>query len=253
MMKVIGYCRVSTEEQAQEGLSLEAQADRIKAYCEAHGLKLVELLTDEGVSASKPLASRPAGSKLLDSLVGGRAQAVVAVKLDRLFRDAVDCLATVKSWNEDGIALHLLDLGGSAFNSVSAFGRFFLTVMAGAAEMERNLISERTKTALAYKRSKGEWLGAAPFGYRVLDGGLVPDTAEQELIAALRRDRKARHLSVRELAAKHGLPKSTVHDILTGSKSYQRMQSQTAPKKKTGSHNVSRTRTKSEQKQNRKL
>ncbi|MEM2125810.1 MAG: recombinase family protein [Candidatus Methanosuratincola sp.] len=213
-MKALGYTRVSTEEQANEGLSLAAQAERIRAYCKAQGLKLMEIFTDEGVSAAKPLATRPAGSRLLEALDAGEAQAVVAVKLDRLFRDAVDCLSTVRGWNERGIALHLLDLGGSAFNSASALGRFFLTVMAGAAEMERNLISERTKIALAYKRSKGEWLGAVPFGYRLLDGKLIPDPAEQELIAALKRDRRARHLSVRELAAKYGLPKSTVHEIL---------------------------------------
>lgn len=213
-MKALGYLRVSTEEQATEGLSLDAQAERIRAYCTASGLKLVELFRDEGISAANPLASRPAGSRLLAALDVGDAQAVVAVKLDRLFRDAIDCLATVRSWNERGIALHLLDLGGSAFNSASALGRFFLTVMAGAAEMERNLISERTRAALAYKRSKGEWLGAVPFGYRLEGGVLVPDEREQELIMALKRDRRARHLSVRELAAKYGLPKSTVHDLL---------------------------------------
>lgn len=222
-MKALGYTRVSTEEQANEGLSLDAQAERIRAYCKAQGLKLVELLSDEGVSAAKPLATRPAGSRLLTALDAGDAQAVVAVKLDRLFRDAVDCLSTVRDWNERGIALHLLDLGGSAFNSASALGRFFLTVMAGAAEMERNLISERTKIALAYKRSKGEWLGAAPFGYRLLNGALVPEPAEQELIAALKRDRRARHLSIRELAAKYGLPKSTVHEILRRGNGYQAM------------------------------
>lgn len=213
-MKALGYTRVSTEEQATEGLSLKAQAERIRAYCTAAGLKLVELFSDEGISAAKPLAARPAGAQLLAALDAGAAAAVVAVKLDRLFRDAVDCLGTVRAWNERGIALHLLDLGGSAFTSASALGRFFLTVMAGAAEMERNLISERTRAALAYKRSKGEWLGTVPFGYRLEGGVLVPDEREQELIAALKRDRKARHLSVRELAAKYGLPKSTVHDIL---------------------------------------
>lgn len=213
-MKALGYTRVSTEEQAHEGLSLEAQAERIRAYCKAQGLKLVELLSDEGISAGKPLAARPAGSQLLATLEAGQAQAVVAVKLDRLFRDAVDCLSTVRAWNERGIALHLLDLGGSAFNSASALGRFFLTVMAGAAEMERNLIAERTKIALAYKRARGEWLGGVPFGYRLVDGRLIPDPAEQELIAAIKRDRRARHLSVRELAAKYGIPKSTVHELL---------------------------------------
>ena len=211
-MKAIGYARVSTEEQATEGLSLAAQQQRIRAYCKAHGLKLVGLEVDEGVSASKPLAKRPAGAKLLGSLQSG--QAVVAVKLDRLFRDAGDCLATVKAWNERDVALHLLDLGGSAFNSASAMGRFFMTIMAGSAELERNLVSERTKTALTYKRSQGERLGAAPFGFRWSAGQLVKHESEQAAIASIKRDRKARHLSVRELAVKYAIPKSTLHAVL---------------------------------------
>lgn len=210
----VGYVRVSTEEQAHEGLSLAAQRERIEAYCKAHGLELVDVVTDEGISASKPLASRPAGQVVLQALGNGQASAVVAVKLDRLFRDAGDCLATVKGWNERGIALHLLDFGGAAFNSASAMGRFFMTIMAGSAELERNLISERTKTALIFKRSQGQPLGAAPFGFKWSAGQLVKHEPEQALITAIKRDRKARHLSVRALAAKHGIPKSTVHAVL---------------------------------------
>lgn len=70
-MKAIGYTRVSTEEQAAEGLSIDAQAERIRAYCKASDLKLVELLSDEGISAAKPLASRPAGSKSVASVGAG--------------------------------------------------------------------------------------------------------------------------------------------------------------------------------------
>lgn len=217
-MRALGYLRVSTEEQASEGLSLEAQRERIAAYARAQGLGLAEVLSDEGVSAARPLGQRPAGARLLAALEAGEAQAVVAVKLDRLFRDAVDCLATVQGWNERGIALHLLDLGGAAFHSGSALGRFFLTVMAGAAEMERNLIGERTQAALAYKRGRGEWLGAVPYGYRLEEGRLVAHEPEQEVIAAIRRDRRARHLSVRALAAKYGLAKSTVHRLLRENK-----------------------------------
>jgi len=212
--QAIGYARVSTEEQVKEGLSLEAQTERIQAYCKSQGLKLSQIVRDEGVSAVKSLAARPAGAALLAALETRAAQTVVAVKLDRLFRDAVDCLATVKQWEEQEIALHLLDLGGSAFNSNSALGRFFLTVMAGAAEMERNLISERTKVALHFKKGKGEHVGAAPFGYRWREGDLVVDESKLTVISAIKRDRKARHLSVRELAEKYGIPKSTIHAIL---------------------------------------
>jgi len=92
-VKAIGYARVSTEDQATEGLSLAAQQQRIRAYCKAHGLNLAGVEVDEGISASRPLAKRPAGARLLNQLQDG--QAVVAVKLDRLFRDAGDCLGTL--------------------------------------------------------------------------------------------------------------------------------------------------------------
>ena len=73
------------------------------------------------------------------------------LKLDRMFRNAGDCLATVEAWDRAGVALHVVDLGGNAIDTTSAAGRFMLVVLAGAAEMERNLIRERTKAALAVK------------------------------------------------------------------------------------------------------
>ena len=200
-MKAIGYVRVSTEEQARGGISIDAQSASINAYCTLRGLELTEVVVDAGVSAGKPLATREGGQRLLDVVRRKDAQAVVAHKLDRIFRDAGDCLTVTQEWDHTGVSLHLIDLGGQAIDTATAMGRFFLTVMAGAAEMERNLVSERTKAAMAFKRSNGERVGAVPYGYRLDDDGvsLVEEKTEQAVITEARRLRSA-GLSLRAVA-----------------------------------------------------
>lgn len=159
------YCRVSTTEQADEGVSLEAQESALRAYCSMRGLDVVEVVIDAGVSAGKPLATRHGGLRVLEMVDAGTVGAVVAYKLDRLFRDCADCLTVTSGWDRLGVALHLVDLGGQAIDTSTAMGRFFLTVMAGAAEMERNLVSERTASALQHLKSKGVQLGGEALGW----------------------------------------------------------------------------------------
>ncbi len=200
MPKALGYARVSTEEQASEGVSLAAQAERIRAYCQLARLDLVDILAEEGVSAGKPLAERKEGARLLQLVDGQEVTHVVALKLDRLFRDAIDCLTVVRDWDRAGIALHLVDQGGQAINTQSAMGRFFLTIMAGVAEMERNLIGERTKLALRYKRQNGKVYGPEPYGFRRVDEDLVPVPEELQALA-LMRSLRAKGKSYRQIAA----------------------------------------------------
>jgi DNA invertase Pin-like site-specific DNA recombinase len=199
-MKVAGYIRVSTEEQAAEGVSLDAQRAKLEAYATMRGLELVEIFVDAGVSAGKPLESRKGGADLLRALRRRKnaPKAVVALKLDRLFRNAGDCLATVEAWDRRGLALHLLDLGGSTLDTGSAMGRFFLTVMAGAAELERNLTRERTADALAHKKARGERVGQVPFGYQAAGADLVEHDDEQRTIAEI-RSMRADGLSLRAI------------------------------------------------------
>ena len=199
---VIAYCRVSTEEQALEGVSLDAQEARIRAYCAMRGLELAEVVIDAGVSAYKPLADREGGRRVLEMVRARKAAAVVALKLDRLFRNAADCLEVCGAWDRAGVALHLVDLGGQAVDTSSAMGRFFLTVMAGAAELERNQIAERTSTAMQHKRSNGERVGAVPYGFALAADGVhfEPVAAEQEVIA-LARELRANGMSLRAVAA----------------------------------------------------
>lgn len=175
------YTRVSTDEQARDGVSLEAQEARGRAYCELHGLAVRRIYRDEAVSGSKPLGDRPQGSQLYGDVGAGLVQHVVALKLDRLFRDAIDCLEVSRDWETAGVAMHLIDLGGQAVNSASAMGRFMITVLAGAAEMERNLIRERTRMALQHKRERGDRLGGTPLGFFASSPGAPLVVLDEEI------------------------------------------------------------------------
>jgi DNA invertase Pin-like site-specific DNA recombinase len=185
------YIRVSTQEQAKEGISLEAQEAKLRTYCELRGFTVVELICDAGISGGKPLAQRPGGQRVLSLAQTGTVGHIVAYKLDRLFRDCADCLTVTRTWDKKEVALHLVDLGGQTLDTSSAMGRFFLTVMAGAAELERNLIKERTIEALAYKKSQGQRVGEIPYGYsQDAQGQLTPHTGEQEVIDFILRHRQ---------------------------------------------------------------
>jgi DNA invertase Pin-like site-specific DNA recombinase len=183
-MPVIGYARVSTREQKLHGISPEVQKALLADYAKLRGLDLVEIIYDGGVSAGKPLSRRPGGRRLLDSVRSGKVKGVVSMKLDRLFRNALECLEVVQGWDQNGIALHLASQGGSAIDTQSATGRFLLTIMAGVAEMERNLTCERIAEVITYKQARGERTGTVPYGYRLHLRGkrLESDPDEQAVI-----------------------------------------------------------------------
>src|SRR5277367_629211 len=179
-MAIYGYCRVSTVRQATEGESLEVQRRQIEGYAHMHGLTLAEVLVEGGVSGSVPVEERPVGGALFAKLQRG--DIVIAAKLDRLFRSALDALKVVESLKGRGVKLHLLDLGGDiAGNGIS---KLFLTIAAAFAEAERDRIRERIGQAKADQKSRGRYLGATrPFGFRRGDSGeLVPVSAEQAAI-----------------------------------------------------------------------
>lgn len=191
-MNAIGYTRCSTHEQADSGLGLQSQAERIRAYCTLRELDLIDIVTDAGVSGGKPLATREGGRKLLKIVQARKSGAIVMLKLDRMFRNAADCLSTVEMWERRGIALHVIDLGGNAIDTTSAAGRFMLVVLAGAAEMERNLTRERTRAALAVHKANGKRVGTVPYGFDLGadDTTLIPNAAEQQTIRGINAARR---------------------------------------------------------------
>ena len=110
MAKIYGYCRVSTTEQADDGVSLAAQKQQITGYAMMKGWKLAEVFIEAGVSGSVPLSERPEGRRLLQAVSKGAV--VITAKLDRMFRSAADALVTLEELKGQGVALHMIDLGG---------------------------------------------------------------------------------------------------------------------------------------------
>jgi len=172
MNKAIAYIRVSTEKQAIHGVSLEAQEKKIKEYCTRKNLDLSKIMIDKGVSGGTKLKNRPEGCKISQEIAAGITH-IVSVKLDRLFRDTVDALVSIETWEEKGVALHLLDFAGEEVSSNSSAGKLMFTIHAGFAQMEKDLIKERTTVALSHKKAKGERCGQIPFGYTVNNKVLV--------------------------------------------------------------------------------
>jgi site-specific DNA recombinase len=180
--RAIAYIRVST---GRQDISLADQEAKIRQYCELSDLELVEIIRERDVTAKIKLNKRPEGSRLARMLDGG-IHHVVTLKLDRMFRNACDALTHVEEWNHAGVSLHLVDFSGMSINTAAAMGKFFLTNLAGFAELERNMISERTTAALAYKRKAGQVYNHVPYGFRAVKGMLVEDSVEQSVITRMR-------------------------------------------------------------------
>ena len=179
-MTVYGYCRVSTVRQASEGESLEVQRRQIEGYAIMHGLALDGVVIEEEVSGSVPVSERPKGGALFAKLAKG--DVVIAPKLDRLFRSALDALTVVDDLRKRGVSLHLLDLRGDI--SGNGLSKLFLTIAAAFAEAERDRIRERIGQVKADQKARGRYLGGiVPFGYRRGEGGeLVEHEDEQKAI-----------------------------------------------------------------------
>jgi len=185
MQNCVLYTRVSTQEQSESGVSLDAQDERLRAYATLAGLQVVTLIREEGVSGRTPIAHRPGGKEMLRLIRAGQAQHIVALKLDRLFRDAEDALRQTREWDKSQVTLHILDLGGQMVNSASAMGRMMLTVIAGMAELERSLIAERTAAALQHMKAHRQVYSPTPLGYRRDGDMLVPIPEELALVARI--------------------------------------------------------------------
>ncbi len=194
-MKAIGYIRVSTEEQSREGISLEMQAAKIRAYADLNDLELTGIIEDAGISG-KSIKARPGIQAVLEMVRARTVGAVITYKLDRLARNTIETLEMAKLMDKTGVALHSIC---EKLDTQSALGRFFFTLTASLAEMERGIISERTAAALAQKRINGEKTGGdCPYGYKALDGKLVPCEQEQETISRIRALRADR-FSIRQI------------------------------------------------------
>jgi site-specific DNA recombinase len=198
MRIALGYVRVSTDEQAERGLGLEAQRQRIRAYCEMKGLNLTTIFEDPGLSGGKPLGSRSAGGRLLAE--ARRTHPVVVVtRLDRLFRSVADAAQTITDFDRYGIELVAIAEG---FDMTNPYGRAMAQMASVFAELERAMIRERTRAAMKVKRGRRERIsGHAPFGWDFGPGGMLVENQAEQRIVAWMRLLHAEGKSLREIAA----------------------------------------------------
>lgn len=177
-MKAIGYARVSTEEQAKEGVSLENQRERIRSYCTYKGLDLTHIIEDAGISGGKNKA-RPGFMGLLDAIESQEIDIVVLYSLERLSRDMLTLLALERFLNEKNIELHTIE---GQIDTSTPNGWLSFAMKAFLGEMERRQVKYRTKKAMEYKKRQGNIVGAVPYGYRKNGSGLILDETEQQII-----------------------------------------------------------------------
>ena len=183
--RCIAYVRVPSQRQVDEGVSIEAQIKRIKEYARFKGLVLrdEDIIIEKGVSGGVPIWERPKGRNLKQRLLSGTYTHVLTMRLDRMFRLVADTMMTVDELSDAGIALHIVDLHGEAVDTSSSMGRFFLTIMAALAEMERGLISERTQIGMNELRSTHKKFTQSIYGWdEEENGSLVPNWFEQDVI-----------------------------------------------------------------------
>lgn len=200
-MRLVGYARVSTDAQAEEGLSLAVQRTSLKSYADALGHQLVATFED---SASGKDLKRSGLQGAFDHLDQGEADGLLVMKLDRLTRSVRD-LADIVAQRFSG-GSKLLSVKEQIDTSTSN-GNLMLNIMMSVAQWEREVISERTAEALALKRERGQRAGEIPFGMRLADDGvhLEPHPGEQraiELIQELRAAGRSLRWIVRELEAR---------------------------------------------------
>lgn len=177
-MRIIGYCRVSTAQQASEGVSLDVQRDRIEAYAKYVGAEIVDIVVEQG--SGKDL-SRPKLGETIGRLLDGEANALCVYAIDRLSRSTIDFLTTVDRLNKAGVDFVSCR---EQLDSSTPHGRFTMTMFGALAQMEREIISARTKDSLDRLRAEGKASGPTPYGWQKDEdtGMLYEHPEEQDVI-----------------------------------------------------------------------
>ncbi|SKG75035.1 resolvase domain-containing protein [Mycobacteroides abscessus subsp. bolletii] len=153
---VVAYIRVSTDEQANSGAGMEAQRAAISAEVARRGWTVFSWHADEGISGGKGVSHRPGLAAAIGAVESGDAAALMAAKLDRISRSVLDTASLMEQARQSGWELITCDL---AIDTSTPAGEATASMMAVFSQLERRLISQRTREALAIKRAQGIRLG----------------------------------------------------------------------------------------------
>lgn len=205
-MQATGYVRVSTEGQAVDGVSLDAQRERIAAWCLLNGYTLGEVFVDAGISGKRS-DNRPALQDALANVCKAKGGVLVVYSLSRLARSTKDTLQIAERLERAGVDLVSLT---EKIDTTTAAGKMVFRMLAVLNEFERDVISERTATALQHKKAKGERVGTVPYGYTLgADGVSLVPVPEEQAVLGLVRDLRQAGESMRAIAAEltaRGIP-----------------------------------------------
>lgn len=217
-LRVVGYTRVSTLEQSRDGVSLDNQLYKIKAYAELKDMELIEIIVEEGKSGKT--MNRPGLQKIITLINQKQIDAIICYKLDRLTRKTRDLLYLIEDvFTKNNIQFISLN---ENIDTSSATGKFFLTVMGAMAQMERDLIAERTVDALQELSRQGRRLGSPdkiPFGFKLKKrkmtklSDLVIDQNEFKKVRTIFKLRR-QNLTLQAIGSQFGMGKSSVKYIL---------------------------------------
>ena len=202
-VRVIGYVRVSTDEQAKEGISLEAQEEKIRAYCLVKSWELLEVVKDEGVSAKN--LERPGIKRVLEKVNKKEIDILVVFKLDRLTRSVKDLNFLIELFEKKGISLVSIS---ENLDATTATGRLMLNLLASVSQWEREVIGERTKTVMRYLKENNRVYSRPLFGFDVVDGKLIPNLQEQRVIEEMKqlREQGLSYNRIAEYLRQKGVP-----------------------------------------------
>lgn len=195
-MRVIGYVRVSTDTQAESGLGLADQEQKIRAYCDLYGLELMAIEKD---AASGKNIDREGLQKALAMLKKGQVDGLIVAKLDRLTRSVRDMGILLETYFQDKSNLFVV---AEQIDTRTAAGRLLLNLLTSVAQWERETIGERTKAALKQKRARGEKTGGnVPYGF-TQEGGKLVANAEEQAVLEMMREMKSKGAGFQKIADK---------------------------------------------------
>jgi site-specific DNA recombinase len=196
MKQVVLYSRVSTIGQVTNGQSLSNQISRLRQYCALKNYTNIIVLTDNGVSAKD--TKRPAFQKMLELVKQNKVESIIVYSLSRFSRSVSDCLNTIQMLNKYNVSFHSLS---EDINTDSPIGRFFLVILSGLSQMEREQIGERTRSVLQYKKLKGERVGQIEFGKKLnKKNKIINDKTEQNTLAMIKQLRDKKRFTFNHIA-----------------------------------------------------
>lgn len=203
------YVRVSTQDQAQHGFSLDAQQDALQNYAKALGFEIFKIYRDEGKSAKD--LKRPEMTQLLRDAEQRKFQAIFIYKLDRFSRSLKDLILTMdklKEWNIDFVSLQ------DKIETTSASGKLMFHIISAFAEFERNIIGDRTKFGMERKAKEGGFITKAPKGYRLVNKELLIDEKEAEQVKQIFQEFLDTDISLTQLGKKHSMTTAGIKKLL---------------------------------------